>query len=94
MVTCHAQKHKHNTNGLDAGKRSKMKLKQKCPKCGGELTLAYRNYRKCIKGGRVYAATYAEPFPTKETALADYKSDPKAFEPYNETAGEYCKEAK
>ena len=28
-----------------------MKLKQTCPKCGGELTLAYRNYRKCIKCG-------------------------------------------
>ncbi len=26
-----------------------MKLKQKCPKCGGALTLAYRNYRKCAK---------------------------------------------
>ncbi len=30
-----------------------MKLKQKCPKCGGELTLAYRNFRKCSKCGRL-----------------------------------------
>ena len=60
----------------------------------GREVLSQHKLVKIIKGGRVYAATYAEPFPTKETALADYKSNPKAFEPYNETTGEYCVEAR
>lgn len=44
---------------------------------------------KIIKNGRVYACHYAEPFPTFEKALADYKADPKAFVPFNETTGQY-----
>lgn len=49
---------------------------------------------RIYRSGRCYAATYAEPFPTKESALADYKANPKSFEPYNEATGAYCKEAK
>ncbi len=30
-----------------------MKLKQRCPKCDGELTLAYKNYRKCVNCGEL-----------------------------------------
>jgi hypothetical protein len=44
---------------------------------------------KIIKGGRVYAATYAEPFPTRESAIRDYLNKPKDFLPYNETTGRY-----
>jgi hypothetical protein len=52
-----------------------------------KLVRIYRN-------GRCYASTYAEPFPTKESAVRDFKSNPKTFEPYNETTREYCQEAK
>lgn len=61
-----------------------------------EITNRGQNHKlvKIYRNGRVYASTYAEPFPTKETALADFKSNPKSFEPYNEATGEYCREAK
>lgn len=52
-----------------------------------KLVRIYRN-------GRCYAATYAEPFPTKESALVDFKSNPKSFEPYNEATGAYYVEAR
>jgi len=60
----------------------------------GREVISQHKLVKIIKNGRVYAATYAEPFPTKESALADYKRNPKSFEPYNEATGEYCQEAK
>jgi len=44
---------------------------------------------KIYKKGRVYAATYAEPFPTKESALADYLRDPRKFEPFDESTMSY-----
>jgi len=44
---------------------------------------------KIYRGGRVYAATYAQPFPTKESAMKDYFENPKSFEPYDESTGRY-----
>jgi len=50
---------------------------------------AHHKLVKVIRNGRVYAATYAEPFPTKESARADYLSNPKGFLPYDESTGTY-----
>jgi uncharacterized membrane protein (UPF0127 family) len=44
---------------------------------------------KIYRNGRVYAATYAEPFPTKESAKADYLADPRSFLPFDESTGKY-----
>jgi|GEM_PF-3911211 hypothetical protein len=44
---------------------------------------------KIYKRGRVYATTYAEPFPTKESALNDYYENPKLFAPFDEATGRY-----
>ncbi len=44
---------------------------------------------KIYKKGRVYAATYAEPFPTEESALADYLRNPRIFEPFDESSMTY-----
>lgn len=44
---------------------------------------------KIYKRGRVYAATYAEPFPTKESALADYLRNPRKFQPFDESSMTY-----
>jgi hypothetical protein len=42
---------------------------------------------KAISRGRVYAVTYAEPFPTLEEARQLWREDRKAFQPYDETTG-------
>lgn len=60
----------------------------------GKEVISQHKLVRIYQNGRCYAATYAEPFPTKESALADFKANPKSFEPYNETTGEYCQEAK
>ena len=44
---------------------------------------------KIYLNGRVYAATYAEPFPTVESARKDYSADSKSFRPYDESSGTY-----
>jgi uncharacterized membrane protein (UPF0127 family) len=44
---------------------------------------------KIYRNGRVYAATYAEPFPTQESARADYLADPRSFLPFDESTGKY-----
>ncbi len=44
---------------------------------------------KIYKKGRVYAATYAEPFPTRESALEDYRRNPKKFQPFDESSMTY-----
>ncbi len=44
---------------------------------------------KIYRNGRVYAATYAEPFPSKESAKADYLADPRSFVPFDESTGKY-----
>jgi hypothetical protein len=49
---------------------------------GHKLVKIYRN-------GRVFATHYAEPFPTKESAITDYVNNPKKFDPYDESAGTY-----
>jgi uncharacterized membrane protein (UPF0127 family) len=44
---------------------------------------------KIYRNGRVYAATYADPFPTRESAKADYLDDPRSFLPFDESTGKY-----
>jgi hypothetical protein len=44
---------------------------------------------KAIARGRVYAVTFAEPFPTLEEARQLWREDRKAFLPYDETTGRY-----
>jgi hypothetical protein len=44
---------------------------------------------KAISRGRVYAVTFAEPFPTIEEAQQLWREDRKAFRPYDETTGRY-----
>jgi len=44
---------------------------------------------KIYRNGRVYAATYAEPFSSKESAKADYLADPRSFLPFDESTGRY-----
>ena len=44
---------------------------------------------KIYRHGRVYAATYAEPWPTLESARADYLADPRSFLPFDESIGKY-----
>jgi hypothetical protein len=46
---------------------------------------------KAISCGRVYAVTSAEPFPTLEEAQQLWREDRKAFRPYDETTGRYCR---
>jgi hypothetical protein len=44
---------------------------------------------KIYRHGRVYAATYAEPWPTLESARADYLAEPRSFLPFDESTGKY-----
>jgi hypothetical protein len=44
---------------------------------------------KAISRGRVYAVTFAEPFPTIEEARQLWREERKAFQPYDETTGRY-----
>ncbi len=44
---------------------------------------------KINRGGRIVAATYAEPFPTPMEALRDFRQTPRDFRPYSETTGTY-----
>jgi hypothetical protein len=60
----------------------------------GREAISQHKLVKIYRNGRCYADTYAEPFPTKESALADYKANPWSFQPYNEATGEYCRETK
>ena len=39
--------------------------------------------------GRISAMTYAEPFPTADEVRQVWKSERKAFRPYDETTGTY-----
>jgi len=41
--------------------------------------------------GRVYAVTYAEPFPTVEDARELWRTERRAFRPYDETTGRYLR---
>jgi hypothetical protein len=44
---------------------------------------------KAISRGRVYAVTFAEPFPTVEEARQLWREERRAFRPYDETTGRY-----
>ena len=44
---------------------------------------------KAISRGRVYAVTFAEPFPTVEEAQQLWREERRAFRPYDETTGRY-----
>ncbi len=39
--------------------------------------------------GRIYAVTYAEPFPTEEDVRALWRPERTAFRPYDESTGRY-----
>jgi hypothetical protein len=39
--------------------------------------------------GRIYAVTYAEPFPTEDAVRSLWRAERKAFRPYDETTGRY-----
>jgi hypothetical protein len=52
-------------------------------------TSANHKLVKAISRGRVYAVTFAEPFPTIEEARQLWREDRKAFQPYDETTGRY-----
>ena len=39
---------------------------------------------------RVYAITYAEPFPSEADIRELWATDRKAFRPWNQTTGRYC----
>lgn len=39
---------------------------------------------------RVYAVTYAEPYPSPAEAEALWRDERRAFRPYDETRGQYC----
>ena len=44
---------------------------------------------KAISRGRVYAVTFAEPFPTVEEARQLWREERRAFRPYDEITGCY-----
>lgn len=44
---------------------------------------------KAIARGRVYAVTFAEPFPTREEARQLWREERRAFRPFDETTGRY-----
>jgi hypothetical protein len=46
---------------------------------------------KAISRGRVYAVTFAEPCPTVEEAREFWRTDRRAFRPYDETTGRYLR---
>ena len=41
--------------------------------------------------GRLYAITYGEPFPTEEIIRELWKTERRAFRPYDETMGRYLR---
>jgi hypothetical protein len=46
---------------------------------------------KVVSRGRVYAVTFAEPFPMVEEARELWRTDRHAFRPYDETTGRYLR---
>ena len=44
---------------------------------------------KVISRGRVYAVTYAEPFPSEDEVRELWRTERRAFRPYDETTGRY-----
>jgi len=52
-------------------------------------TRAAHKIVKAISRGRVYAVTFAEPFPTVEEAQQLWRAERRAFRPYDESTGRY-----
>jgi hypothetical protein len=46
---------------------------------------------KAVSRGRVYAVTFAEPFPTDEEAQQLWRDERRAFRPYDEMTGRYLR---
>jgi hypothetical protein len=44
---------------------------------------------KAISRGRVYAVTFAEPFPTEDEARQLWREERRAFRPFDESTGRY-----
>jgi hypothetical protein len=44
---------------------------------------------KAISRGRVYAVTFAEPFPTEAEARQLWREERRAFRPFDESTGRY-----
>ena len=44
-----------------------------------------------VSRGRVYAVTFAEPFPSVEEARQLWREERRAFRPYDETTGRYLR---
>jgi hypothetical protein len=44
---------------------------------------------RVYRDGRVFAAVYAEPFPSPQSAWSDYLADPAPFRPYDVSVGRF-----
>jgi hypothetical protein len=44
---------------------------------------------KVVSRGRVYAVTFAEPFPTEAEARQLWREERRAFRPFDESTGRY-----
>ena len=54
-------------------------------------TSAAHRVAKVESRGRIYAVTYAEPFPSVAEVKALWRTERKAFRPYDETTGRYLR---
>ncbi len=52
-------------------------------------TSAAHKVVKVQSRGRIYAVTYAEPWPTEEEVRDLWRTERQAFRPYDETTGRY-----
>ena len=52
-------------------------------------TSANHRIVKLQSRGRIYGVTYAEPFPTEDEVRALWRTERKAFRPYDESTGRY-----
>ncbi len=52
-------------------------------------TSAAHKIAKVESRGRIYAVTYAEPWPTDDEVRQLWLEERKAFRPYDETTGRY-----
>lgn len=52
-------------------------------------TSASHKLVKVIASGRVYAVTFAEPFPSEREVRELWRTERRAFRPYDETTGRY-----
>ena len=52
-------------------------------------TSAAHRIAKVQSRGRIYGVTYAEPFPTEAEVREVWRTERRAFRPYDESAGHY-----